>query len=272
MDDVLAEARFLAGAGVRELNLIAQDLSDYGVDWDGRRHLPELVRKIAKVQGVAWIRMLYLRPDGVTGELADAMTDYRVAPYVDLPIEHGSGRILRRMGRPGPEAIMKAVETLRSRVPSIFIRTTVIAGFPGETESDLEETKSLLSAMGTHRVGVFPFSNEDGTPAERLPDHIPNAVAKERAEALRRFGLNLARVSSKSLVGREIPVVLVKPSVRPGYWVGRGPHQAPEVDGRVYVSLDPSHAMSPETFVDVRVHRAGVLDLFGNTENKPSPA
>lgn len=272
LDEVLNEARSLADAGVRELDLIAQDLSDYGSDWGGGRRLAALVRDLAKIPGVAWIRLLYVRPDGVTPELADAMADPRVAPYVDLPVEHGSGRVLHRMGRPGPEQILRAVETLRLSVPDIHIRTTVITGFPGETESDIDETKELLASIGAHRVGVFPYSMEEGTPAYNLPDPVPTGVARERAEAVRRFGLDLARVSSQSLVGREIPVLLVKPSVRPGYWVARGPHQAPEVDGSIHLKLDDSAVHSVDTFVDATVRRAGILDLFASAPSGRLPS
>lgn len=271
-EEVVAEARLLVEAGVRELNLIAQDLSDYGSDWGGGRQLASLLRDLVKIPCLAWVRLLYLRPDGVTEDLADAMAHHKVAPYVDLPVEHGSGRVLRQMGRPGPEEIMRAVDILRNSIPRLFIRTTVIAGFPGETEKDLDDTRDLLSAIGAHRVGVFPYSREEGTPAYNLPHPVPSAVALERAEAIRRFGLELARVSSKSLVGSEIPLILVKPSVRPGYWVGRGPHQAPEVDGRVYVRLDASRTGPPGPFLDVTVRRAGTLDLFASVKERLGPS
>ncbi len=263
-EEILDEARSLVGGGVRELNLIAQDLSDYGYDWDGRRMLASLVRDLCEIQGLSWVRLLYLRPDGVTSELADAMAHLKVAPYVDLPIEHGSGKVLRLMGRPGPDEIMKAVRTLRSGVPGLHVRTTVITGFPGETEDDVDETVDLLKAIGAHRVGVFPYSREEGTPAFNLPGAVPPEVAKQRAESVRRFGLDLAREHSKAMVGEQVPLLLVKPSVRPGYWVARGPHQAPEVDGRVYVRVsDPT-----EPFVTARVHRAGVLNLFASAEHR----
>lgn len=260
-EDILAEARSLASEGVVELNLIAQDLADYGYDRTGERRLAGLISRLAAIPGV-WLRLLYLRPDGVTPELAGAMTAPGVVPYVDLPVEHGSGRVLRRMGRPGPDRIMRAVGNLRSSVPGIFIRTTVITGFPGETASDIEETKSLLKAMGAHRVGVFPFSPEEGTPATRLPGAVPPELARERAEELRRFGLGLAKESSRSLVGRRMPVLILGPSERPGYFLGRGPHQAPEVDGRTYVRVkQPSGSV-----VDALVTRAGILNLFASCE------
>lgn len=270
-EDVVSEAKALAEAGVRELNLIAQDLSDYGFDLTGKRLLPQLVRDLASIPKIAWVRLLYVRPDGVTNELADAMALPKVAPYVDLPAEHGSGSVLRRMGRPGPHDILKAVETLRSRVPGLFVRTTIITGFPGETVRDIEETMALLKAMDVHRVGVFPYSMEEGTPACRLPDPVPPEVAKERAESLRLFGLALARRSSECLIGKRIPVLPARPSSRRGYLLGRGPHQAPEVDGLTYVRVGENTTPGLSSHlskgpIPVRVNRAGALDLFATPD------
>jgi len=259
-EDIIREAQALADSGAKEVNLIAQDLGDYGFDFAGRTCLPELVRRLCLVEGLEWIRLLYLRPDGVTGELASAMAHPKVVPYVDLPVEHGSPRILRLMGRPGPERILRAVETLRASVPDLYIRTTVIAGFPGETEQDVEETKALLKAIRVHRVGVFRYSPEEGTPAFSLPRAVPAEAALERTEELRKFGLALARQNSQSMVGKEIPVLLSRPGPRPGYWLGRGPHQAPEVDGWTYVK----GASDPARIVRAHVRRAGTLDLFAS--------
>lgn len=150
-------------------------------------------------------------------------------------------------------------------MPGLFIRTTVIAGFPGETEKDVEDTLGLLKAMGVHRVGVFSYSREEGTSAYGLPDPVPREAARERTELIRRFGLALAKESSESLVGMDIPVLLAKPSVRPGYWIGRGPHQAPEVDGRTYVKIaDVAPGIPSESFVTATIKRAGVLSLFAS--------
>ena len=271
-EDILDEARWLVARGVRELNLIAQDLSDYGSDFSKERLLATLVKKLAGIPDIGWLRLLYLRPDGVTQELAEALDNPRVAPYVDLPVEHGSARILRLMGRPGPDQIVEAVETLRARVPGIFIRTAVIAGFPGETEKDVDETINLLKAIGAHRVGVFPFSREEGTPAFSLPRPVPAEAARERAEAIRKIGLGMAKRSSESLLGRDIPVLLTGPSERPGYWLARGPHQAPEVDGRTYVKVTATlgkHAGGP---VYATVTRAGVLNLFASYPGRSQTA
>ncbi len=263
VDEVVAEARLLSSSGVRELNLIAEDLSDYGYDWDKERHLARLLSNLAKIEEVSWIRLLYLRPDGVTPELAQAMAETKIVPYVDLPIEHGSDRILRLMGRPGVKEIQKAVGLLRQSVPGLHLRTTVIAGFPGETEKDLQETLDFLSEVGAHRVGAFAYSREEGTPAYSLPELVPQEVARERAERVRRYGLHLAKEKSRSMIGTTIPVLLAEPSSRKGFWLGRGPHQAPEVDGKTYVKVG---GLSPDKgqIVPVEVTQAAVLDVFGS--------
>jgi ribosomal protein S12 methylthiotransferase len=258
-DEIIAEARHLASLGIAELCLIAQDLGDYGYDRERKRMLARLTRSLSSVPGVRWIRLLYVRPDGVDDELAEAMTLPNVAPYIDLPIEHGSPRILRRMGRPGPDDILEAVLRLRKAVPDLYLRTTIITGFPGETEKDIMETMDLLCEIGAHRVGVFPFSREEGTAAYRLRGLVPRSVARERAEAVRRLGLRLAAESAAAMTGKEIGVLLERPSQRPGYWIGRGPHQAPEVDGITYVRTT---SPGEKTFTRARVTSAGILTLF----------
>jgi ribosomal protein S12 methylthiotransferase len=258
-DEIIAEARHLTSLGVVELNLIAQDLSDYGVDLEGKRRLARLVRRLGSVPGIRWTRLLYVRPDGVDEYLAESMALPKVVPYIDLPIEHGSPRILRLMGRPGPEEILKAVDLLRQAMPELYLRTTVITGFPGETEKDILETMDLLCAIGAHRVGVFPFSREEGTAAYNLPGLVPRKVARERAEAVRRVGLRLASESAAAMRGKDIEVILERPSFRPGYWIGRGPHQAPEVDGVTYVR---SNRTGGGPIVPARVTSSGILTLF----------
>lgn len=262
-EEIVSEARLLASYGVKELNLIAEDLSDYGCDLDGKRHLPSLLNDLSEVEGIDWIRLLYIRPDGVTPELSYAMANPRVVPYIDLPIEHGSDKILRLMGRPGLGQIRKAVGLLRKSVPDLHLRTTVITGFPGETEKDLEDTLDFLKEIGAHRVGAFAYSREEGTPAYSLPGLLPEEVRKERAERLRRAGLFLAKKKSRDMIGTTIPVLLSGPSLRKGFWIGRGPHQAPEVDGRTYVRVGDSMPV-PGQMIEAKVTEAAALDLFAD--------
>ncbi len=271
--EIVKEARALAGSGVSEINLIAEDLADYGFEWDGKRHLPALLSELSAIEELRWIRLLYVRPDGVTPELSDAMAGPKVVPYIDLPIENGSAAILKRMGRPGPDQIIRAVELLRSRVPELSLRTTVIAGFPGETENDLKDTFNLLQAIKAHRVGAFAFSKEEGTPAYSLPNPVPEEIAKDRAERIRKFGLALAKRHGAGMVGKVTPCLLTGPSPRPGYWLARGFHQGPEVDGKIHIKFGAAEP-GPETsgevvprrglIIPARIEDASVLDLFAS--------
>jgi ribosomal protein S12 methylthiotransferase len=261
MEDIRREVEELSRRGVKEINLIAQDLSDYGVDLYGKRALPNLLHELSDIKSSLWIRLLYLRPNGITPELSSAMKLPAVVPYVDLPIEHGSQRILRRMGRPGKADVIRAVSLLRSEVPNIAMRTTIIAGFPGEAREDLEETIELINDLRFVRVAAFPFSREEGTPAYLLKDTVSDDNKRMRAELVRRKGLELARNHSQSLVGKEIPVLLTRQSMRPGYHLGRGEHQAPEVDGRVFVRTKGTRFQSGDIIM-AKVVRAGTLDIF----------
>lgn len=258
VDDVVSEAKMLLQAGVKEINLIAQDLSDYGVDFDGHSHLAELVTYLRELKGLLWLRLLYVRPDGVTPELAKAMNHPRVAPYVDLPIEHGSDRVLRRMARPRTYEIERACELLRSEVPHIAIRTTIIAGFPGEEPSDLDETLRFLDRIRPHRVAAFAYSPEENTPAERLKNLLPEEERERRKEVVRQFGLELAKRHSETFLGKTVTFLVEKPSLRPGYVLGRGPHQAPEVDGKVFIKAQAATGQE----LKATVTRTGVTDLW----------
>ena len=181
-----------------------------------------------------------------------------MVPYIDLPIEHGSKKILRLMGRPGPSRIEESVGILREHIPGIYIRTTVIAGFPGETPEDIDETLEFLARLKVHRVAAFPYSREEGTPAYHWKDTVPLAVRFQRAEKIRRFGICLAKRSSEMMLGKKMPVLLTKPSIRKGYWLGRGVHQAPEVDGRVYVKTNQVNT----SLIMAGITKAAPLDLW----------
>lgn len=258
IEDILEEARYLVDLGIKELNLIAEDLSDYGLDIYGKRALPDLLVRLSQDAGVPWIRLLYVRPDGVTEDLASAMRDTAVVPYIDMPIEHGSDRILRLMGRPGKDQIRRAIDILTRRIPHISFRTTIIAGFPSETEEDIEDTLEFLQEIKPHRVAVFPYSREEGTPAFGFANQVPEDVKFSRAERLRSFGLDLAKSHSASLLGTSIETLLMKPSHRKGWWIGRGTHQAPEVDGIAYVKTQGRVG----DIVKSKVTNAGILDVF----------
>lgn len=267
LEDIVKEVEFLAAAGVREVNLIAQDLGDYGVDLCGKRLLPELLLRLSDVPGISWIRLLYVHPDGVSSELARTMASSKAVPYLDMPVEHGSARILKLMGRPGPDRIRQAVETLREHIPGIFLRTSVIVGFPGETPRDFEETMELLAECEFHRVAVFGYSLEEGTPAASLPDRVPSRTRARRIKEMQHFSTALARESSLRLEAKLIDVMLERPALQKGWWVGRGVHQAPEVDGKVFLLTRSTSCPRRGEILRGRVSSPGILNLWAREES-----
>lgn len=266
LEDIVKEVESLSVAGVREINLIAQDLGDYGVDLWGRQLLPELLLHLSDVPGISWIRLLYVHPDGVTSEFARAMAGSKAVPYLDMPIEHGSARILKLMGRPGPDRIRQAVNTLREHVPGIFLRTSVIVGFPGETRRDFEETMELLAECEFHRVAVFGYSMEEGTPAASLPGSVPSQTRARRIREMQHFSTALARQSSLRLEGKVIDVMLERPALQEGWWVARGVHQAPEVDGKVFLRIGSRSEPRRGDIRHGRVSSPGILHLWAREE------
>lgn len=262
LEDIVKEVEFLSAAGVREVNLIAQDLGDYGVDLCGKRLLPELLLRLSDVAGISWIRPLYVHPDGISSEFARAMARSKAVPYVDMPIEHGSARVLKLMGRPGPDRIRQAVDMLKEQVPGIFIRTSVIVGFPGETWRDFEETMELLAECEFHRVAVFGYSLEEGTPAASLPGRVPPRTRVRRIKEMKHLSTALSRQSSLRLEAKVIDVMLERRALQEGWWVGRGVHQAPEVDGKVFLRIGSDSKPVPGDIRRGRVSSAGILNLW----------
>ncbi len=262
LEHIMKEVEFLSAAGVREVNLIAQDLGDYGVDLCGKKLLPELLLRLSDVPGISWVRPLYVHPDGVSSQFARAMARSKAVPYVDMPIEHGSARVLKLMGRPGPDRIRQAVDTLKEQVPGIFIRTSVIVGFPGETRRDFEETMELLAECEFHRVAVFGYSLEEGTPAASLPDRVPPQTRVRRIREMQHLSTALSRQSSLRLEAKVIDVMLERPALQEEWWAGRGVHQAPEVDGKVFLRIGPASKAVPGDIRRGRVSSPGLLNLW----------
>jgi ribosomal protein S12 methylthiotransferase len=242
---VLAEARQLAEGGVRELVLIAQDSTSWGKDLAppegarGRPRLADLVRALDEVEGLDWIRLLYVYPSAVTDDLLDALSGARrVLPYVDVPLQHASDRVLGLMRR-GTTASRqrRLVERLREAIPGVTIRTTFIVGFPGETEEDFAELLGFVKESRFDRVGIFRYSDEEGTAAHALPGKVPRAVARSRYRRLAAAQRAVVAEKLAALVGSEAPV-LVDARVGSGLALGRLPSQAPEIDGIVYLKGD----------------------------------
>ena len=232
MESIEAEVRALVEQGVGEVVLVGQDTTLYGVDLYGRLALPELLRRLDRT-GVRWVRLLYAYPAHVTPELMDTMAELpSVCPYLDMPLQHGSDRILRAMRRWGSRRrYEELIEAVRSRIPQVALRTTFIVGFPGEADGDVEQLLDFLRAARFDHVGVFAYSREEGTPAAALQPQVPAREKMARRRAVMALQRELVESTLSRRVGSEVDVVVERPGRARGEWVGRSPHQAPEVDG-----------------------------------------
>ena len=239
MEEVIAEAKELAADGVRELNIVAQDTTYYGLDLYGEPRLPELLRQLNEVEGLDWIRVMYLYPMYFSDELIDVLAAApKILPYLDLPLQHINDTMLRRMQRRVNRADTETLlGKLRKRIPEVVLRTTFITGFPGETDEQFEELCEFVRVQKFERLGVFTYSFEPDTPAAKLPDHISDEVKAARQERLMAVQQEVAFAWNQAQVGRQLDVLLDAPvEGEKNTWVGRSYADAPDVDGLVYVT------------------------------------
>ena len=263
MEQLLAEARELAENGVRELILVAQETTLYGKDLYGEKTLPKLLHELAQIPGIYWIRIQYCYPEEITDELIQAIkTEEKVCHYLDIPIQHASDRILKRMGRRTHKAELKErIGALRREIPDIALRTTFICGFPGETEEDHEELMEFVDEMEFDRLGVFAYSAEEDTPAYSYPDQIPEEVKEERRADVMELQQEIAFEHCENMVGKVLDVMIEgKVADEPAY-VGRTYMDAPNVDGLIFVNAD--EMLMSGDFVRVKVTGANEYDLIG---------
>ena len=254
MENVLAEARGLAEAGCHELIIIAQDITRYGTDLYGTRRLAELCRELSRIDGVEWLRLHYLYPDEFDDELITEIADNpKIVKYLDIPIQHINDTILKRMNRRGTGGEIRALlKTLRERIPGVVLRTSLITGLPGEGEAEFEELCEFLRVSRIERVGVFPFSPEEGTPAEKMTDRVDAEEAQRRAELIMDFQQGIMEDFYASRIGKTLPVLCT--DIDGAYRVGRSEADSPEIDGVVYFE---GEALPGEI---VPVHITGLMD------------
>jgi ribosomal protein S12 methylthiotransferase len=263
IEEVLREARELAADGVRELIVVAQDTTYYGMDLYGRVRLAELLRELEKIEGIEWIRILYAYPIHFTDELVETLAACeKIIPYLDLPLQHINDRILRRMQRKvNREATEVLVDRLRASMPRLALRTTFIVGFPGESEAEFEELVAFAQARCFERVGVFPYSLEPGTPASRLDGHLPEEIKEQRRERLMKVQQQIAFDWTRKQVGRDCEVIVDGPDPEvPNHVVARSHADAPEIDALVRVKGKNLHAGD---ILPVRITAADGYDLVG---------
>lgn len=263
MENIVAEAEKLAASGVRELILIAQDTSVYGTDIYGKPVLPVLLEKLSEIKGIRWIRVHYCYPETVTDELTAAFASLdKVCKYIDIPFQHASNNVLKRMGRKTTyEKNMSAAVRLRSAVPDIVIRSSFITGFPSETEEDFEILKKFIREARLDRVGVFPYSAEEGTPAAKLDGQLEEAVKIKRQEEIMRIQQEISTEICAEKIGR-ICEVLCEGAAGENLYVGRSYADSPEIDGRVIFKAD--RKIAEGAFVNVKITKAGAYDLEGD--------
>jgi ribosomal protein S12 methylthiotransferase len=260
---IVTEARRLAEGGVREINLIAQDTTDYGADLQDGTTAAALLRALDGVEGIRWFRVLYAYPNRVTPEFIEALAGgRRMARYLDLPLQHADAETLKAMRRGGSaEGHLRLIESLRSAVPGIALRSTFIVGFPGESESQFETLCGFVRDAGLDHVGVFTYSEEKGTAAAALPDDVPAPVKEDRRARLMAIQEGLAARRSRALVGRELVVLVDGPHEESDLLLcGRTEGQAPEIDGRVILA-DAKAPLAAGDFVRARVDEAHPFDL-----------
>lgn len=263
MEDLLAEARSLVDGGVKELILVAQETTLYGVDLYGEKTLPKLLRELAKIPGLVWIRIQYCYPEEITDELIQTIREeMKVCSYLDIPIQHASDSILKRMGRRTTEsAIREMIAKLRREIPDLALRTTLISGFPGETEEDHETLMRFIDDMELDRLGVFTYSQEEDTPAAAMEDQIPEEVKEERRAEAMELQQEISLEKCQDMIGRTVLVMIEGKVADENAYVGRTYRDAPGVDGYIFINTD-QELMSGD-FVHARVTGALEYDLMG---------
>jgi len=264
VDTIVREARSLAARGVRELILISQDTTFYGRDLGEGAALPTLLRELNAIDGIDWIRLLYLYPTTITDDMLQAMAECdKVVKYIDLPLQHASDDVLRRMKRPGTgKGYEKLLERIRERVPGVSLRTTFIVGFPGETAAEFEELRAFIRLVGFDHVGVFTYSHEEGTTAHDLADDVPAATKRKRRNALMAEQKRIVARAQKVRIGAQVDVMVDGPSPEHELvWRGRLAGQAPEIDPVVYFTDANPDALRPGALLRAEIVGAREYDL-----------
>jgi len=262
IEKVVAEAEELAADGVRELILVAQDTTYYGMDYYGEVRLAALLRELEQVEGIDWIRLMYLYPVNFTDELIETIVGSgKILPYLDMPLQHINSRVLKRMQRRvNSERTIELVAKLRERIPNLVLRTTFIAGFPGETDEQFAELKDFVQEMKFERMGVFPYSLEPGTPAVKLDGHLSDEVKEARVDELMTLQQQIAFDWAEQMVGYELDVIIDEPTEDSNVWIGRSYADAPEIDANIFVQ---GEGLEVGDIVPVEILQANEYDLIG---------
>ncbi len=263
MDELVKEAEYLADNGVKELIIVAQEITVYGKDLYGEKKLPELLHRLCKIPGIQWIRLLYCYPEEITDELIETIrTEKKICHYIDMPIQHASDKILKAMGRRTNNAELRnIISKLRKEIPDICLRTTLITGFPGETEEDHQILLDFIDEMEFDRLGVFTYSPEEDTKAASLDNQVDEEVKLCRKDEIMELQQEISMDKSERLVGKEIEVIIEGKASDEDVYVGRSYMDAPSVDG--YVFINSEEELMSGDFAKVRIVKAMEYDLIG---------
>ncbi len=263
MENLISQARKLAEKGVKELILVAQETTLYGMDLYGEKSLPKLLHELAQIEGIYWIRILYCYPEEITDELIQTIKEEpKVCHYLDIPIQHASDRILKRMGRrTNQQQLRDMIEKLREEIPDICLRTTLITGFPGETEEDHEELMQFINDMEFDRLGAFTYSQEEDTAAAIMPDQIEEEIKLERQQDIMELQQEIAFEKAEDMVGRVLVVMIEGKVADEDVYVARTYRDAPNVDG--YLFLNTTAILMTGDLVKVKVIDSNEYDLVG---------
>ena len=264
MESIEEECRALVADGAKELILIAQDTSRYGIDLYGEYSLAKLMERLCKIDGLHWLRVLYCYPDSITDELLEVMArEEKIVPYIDLPLQHASGKILKAMNRRGDRQSLTALmKKIREKVPGVVLRTTLIAGFPGETEEDFTELAEFVKDVKFERMGCFAYSQEEGTAAAELPDQVEDETKERRAEIMMDDQMNIMDAQGQELIGQTLEVLVEGFDRYAECWFGRSYRDAPDIDGKVFFTTGGKRPRLG-SFVKVEITDCMDADLTG---------
>lgn len=262
-EDVLAEAKHLAETGVKELVVVAQDTTRYGEDLYGKSALPALLKALAKIEGLEWIRVLYCYPERITDDLLDVIAENdNIANYLDIPIQHADAAVLKAMNRKGDhDSLLRLIEKIRARIPDVVLRTTLITGFPGETEEAFETLCDFVKTAQFDRLGCFAYSAEEGTPAARFPDQIDDDVKRERGETVMEMQYRIFDERNRQNIGKILKTVVEGYDPYTDSYFGRTYRDAPEIDGQIKFTC--GYELHEGEFVEVEIFDTLDYDLIG---------
>ena len=261
-EDIIEEAKLLAKKGIKELIVIAQDTTKYGLDLYGEPRLAHLLRKLCKIDGIKWIRFLYSYPEGIDDDLINVVKEEdKICKYFDIPIQHISNSVLKRMNRKtNKQNIEDVISKIRTNIPNVIIRTTIMVGFPGETKEDFNELCEFLKKAKFENLGAFTYSKEEGTPAARLKEQVHPMTKKSRYNKLMKLQQEISKDNLEKLIGKEIKVLVEGITFDEKYYVGRSQYEVPDIDGIVYIKNDKELEIG--SFVDCVITDSKEYDLI----------